>query len=67
MTVLHQAVPYILCLSAASFIYIAVADLVPSLHRHNGRMASLCQLALLLSGIGIIAWLSASHGHVVPH
>jgi zinc and cadmium transporter len=30
---MHAAVPYILALSAASFIYIAAADLIPGLHR----------------------------------
>ena len=29
----RDAVPFILALSAASFIYIAIADLVPNLHR----------------------------------
>jgi zinc and cadmium transporter len=50
-----EAVPYILALSAASFIYIAVADLVPSLHRQFGLKSALTQLVLLLTGIGTIA------------
>lgn len=49
------AVPYILALSAASFIYIAAADLIPGLHRQVTAAASLRQLALLLAGIGTIA------------
>ena len=51
----HAAVPYILALSAASFIYIAAADLIPGLHRQAAVAASLHQLALLLAGIGTIA------------
>jgi zinc and cadmium transporter len=48
-------VPFILSLSAASFIYIAIADLVPGLTRQRGFRVGLVQLLLLLSGIGTIA------------
>jgi zinc and cadmium transporter len=51
----REAVPFILALSAASFIYIAIADLVPSLHRQTGLKPALTQLALVLAGIGTIA------------
>jgi len=51
----RDAVPYILALSAASFIYIALADLIPGLHRQVTPAASLRQLALLAAGIGTIA------------
>jgi len=49
------AVPYILAISAASFIYIASADLIPGLHRQVTFVKSLVQLALVLAGIGTIA------------
>jgi len=48
-------VPFILALSAASFIYIAVADLVPGLTRQRGFRVSIIQLLLLLTGIATIA------------
>jgi len=51
-------VPYVLALSASSFIYIAVADLLPGLHRRPS--GGWRQLALLLAGIGTIA---AFHFH----
>jgi zinc and cadmium transporter len=51
----HAAVPYILAMSAASFIYIAAADLIPGLHKQVTAAASLRQLVLLLAGIGTIA------------
>jgi len=51
----QDAVPYMLALSAASFIYIAAADLIPSLHRQVRTAASIRQLILLLAGIGTIA------------
>jgi zinc and cadmium transporter len=53
--VTHEAVPFILALSAASFIYIAIADLVPSLHRQVGLKPAITQLALVLAGIATIA------------
>ena len=52
----HAAVPYILAMSAASFIYIAAADLIPSLHRQVSLEASFRQLMLLLTGIITIAF-----------
>jgi len=52
---MREAVPYVLAISAASFIYIAAADLIPSLHRQVTLAASLWQLVLLLVGIGTIA------------
>lgn len=51
----HEAVPYMLALSAASFIYIATADLIPSLHQQVTLSLSLRQFVLLLTGIGTIA------------
>jgi zinc and cadmium transporter len=52
---MRAAVPYILAISAASFIYIAAADLIPGLHRQVKASASLRQFVLLLAGIGTIA------------
>lgn len=53
---MRQAIPYVLAISAASFIYIAVADLVPGLHRQTGPRAMLKQLALMMAGIATIAF-----------
>jgi len=57
----HEAVPYILALSAASFIYIAAADLIPGLHRQVTPAASVRQTVLLLAGIGTIAFFRFGH------
>lgn len=51
-----EAVPYILAISAASFIYIAMADLVPSMHRQIGLKTAVQQLLLILAGIATIAY-----------
>lgn len=46
--------PYVLALAAASFIYVAVADLIPGLHRRNTLSASLRQVALIALGVGVV-------------
>jgi zinc and cadmium transporter len=58
---MREVVPYILALSAASFIYIATADLIPGLHRQSTVAASAIQLVLLLAGIGTIALFRFGH------
>lgn len=45
------AVPYILAIAAASFIYIAVADLIPGLHQRTEARAAIQQIALILAGV----------------
>lgn len=50
----QAAVPYVVAVAAASFIYIAVADIIPHLHRRTDARASLQQLALLVAGAGLI-------------
>ena len=47
--------PFILALPAASFIYIAIADMVPGLTRQRGLRVSLIQLLLLFLRISTIA------------
>jgi zinc and cadmium transporter len=51
-----RAVPYILALAAASMLYVAVADLIPSLHKRTELRASLSQLSLILCGVASV-WL----------
>lgn len=54
----QDAIPYLLALAAASFIYIAVADLVPELHRLRRRLGdALLQAALIGTGIAAVALL----------
>lgn len=56
------AVPYILALSAASFIYIATSDLIPKLHQQIGIRISIRQFILILAGVGTIALFNLQHG-----
>jgi zinc and cadmium transporter len=51
----HAAIPYVLTLAAASFIYIAVADLVPELHHARQPRDMLLQLLLMAAGLGVAA------------
>ncbi len=55
-------VPFVLAISAASFIYIALADLIPGLHRTIDFKKSVVQLSLILAGIGTIALFALHHG-----
>jgi zinc and cadmium transporter len=57
----EHATPYVLAVSAASFVYIAIADIVPSLHRQRGRGQGFLQLAALLAGVGTIWLIRALH------
>ncbi|KPJ98211.1 MAG: ZIP zinc transporter [Nitrospira bacterium SG8_35_4] len=57
----QTAVPYILALSAASFIYIAMADLIPELHRRFGIRNTLRQFSLFIAGIGTILIFQLNH------
>jgi zinc and cadmium transporter len=43
--------PYFLALSAASFLYVAMADLIPGLHRGRTDASSLRQIILIAAGI----------------
>lgn len=58
---LEMLVPFVLSVSAASFIYIALADLIPGLHRTIEMKGSLIQLVFLISGIGTIALFVLQH------
>ncbi|MEQ8743655.1 ZIP family metal transporter [Parasphingorhabdus sp.] len=57
----QQAIPYILALSAASFIYIAIADLMPGLHRRTTPGSALLQFILIAAGIGTIGLIQFAH------
>lgn len=48
-------VPYLLALAAASMIYVAVADLIPGLHKRTQLRDTVQQVALICSGIATIA------------
>jgi zinc and cadmium transporter len=47
-------VPYALAVAAASLLYVAVADLIPSLHRRTDLRASALQIVWIGVGIGLV-------------
>jgi zinc and cadmium transporter len=49
-----RLLPYFLALAAASFLYVAMADLIPGLHRGRTDAGSLRQILLIGAGIGSI-------------
>jgi zinc and cadmium transporter len=54
LDILRSLIPYALAFSASSFLYIALADLIPEMHRKTSLKASLSQVALIALGIAII-------------
>ena len=51
---LQQSIPTLLALAAASMLYVAVADLIPGLHRRPEIHASIQQVGLIATGIATI-------------
>jgi zinc and cadmium transporter len=49
-----QALPYAIAVAAASLIYVAVADLIPGLHRRVDPQGSVMQVVLIAAGVGTI-------------
>ncbi len=48
---LPQMLPYFLVLAAASFLYVAMADLIPGLHRGRTDASSMRQILLIAAGV----------------
>jgi len=48
---LPSVLPYFLVLSAASFLYVAMADLIPGLHRGRTDASSMRQIVLIAAGV----------------
>ena len=55
LDLIHNYVPYVMAISAASFLYISLADLSPELHRQVGISYTIRQFLLIMAGVGTIA------------
>jgi zinc and cadmium transporter len=55
--------PYALAFAAAGFLYIAVAGLIPGLHRRTDPVGSAVQVLFIAAGIGVVA-VAESLSHV---
>jgi zinc and cadmium transporter len=56
------ALPFALAVAASSLLYVAVADLIPGLHRRVDPRSSITQVLLIGCGIAIIAF-AENHAH----
>jgi zinc and cadmium transporter len=54
LEIFRSIIPYIMTISAASFLYIALSDLTPELHHKLGFGTGVRQILLILAGIGTI-------------
>jgi zinc and cadmium transporter len=54
--------PYALAVAAACFLYVAVADLIPGLHRRVSPRESVAQVVLITLGLLVIG-LAETHAH----
>jgi zinc and cadmium transporter len=57
-----SVLPYALALAAASLLYIAVADLIPGLHRRVDAQSGVHQVLLMTLGVLLIAF-AEHHAH----
>lgn len=55
LATMNEALPTVLAVAAASLLYVAVADLIPSLHRRPEPLETAKQLFLIGIGIAVIA------------
>ena len=52
---LHEYLPFFLVVAASSFIYVALADLIPQLQKRLSPKETAAQVAWLFAGIGLVA------------
>jgi len=62
---LQDYLPYFLVVASSSFIYVALADLIPQLQKHLSARQTAAQIAWLISGIVLVTLVSglARSGH----
>jgi len=56
--IVPRTLPYFLVIAASSFLYVAMADLIPGLHRGRTDASSLRQIVLIALGIATMVWFS---------
>lgn len=61
---LEDSLPYFLAIASSSFIYVALADLIPQLQKHQGARDTAAQIAWLLAGVALVTAVSGlAHAH----
>lgn len=58
LTRLQDYLPYFLVAASSSFVYVALADLIPQLQKRVGLRATVAQIAWLLAGIALVTLVS---------
>ena len=65
---LHDLLPYFLTIASSSFIYVALADLIPQLQKRLSAKETAAQVFWLLLGIVVVTVMSgAAHNHAHDH
>ena len=65
---LHAWLPYFLVLASSSFVYVALADLIPQLQKRLGARQTAAQIAWLAAGILLVTLVSRlAHGGDEEH
>ncbi len=61
---LHDWLPFFLAVASSSFVYVALADLIPQLQRHVSARETAFQIFWLLLGMAVVTLVSgAAHSH----
>ena len=55
---LHGILPYMLAIASSSFIYVALADLIPQLQKRLSSRETAAQIVWLVSGIALVSGVS---------
>ena len=60
---MHDYLPYFLVVASSSFVYVALADLIPQLQKRLTARQTAAQIAWLAVGIGLVTVMSQLGGH----
>jgi zinc and cadmium transporter len=64
---LHGVLPYMLAIASSSFIYVALADLIPQLQKRLSSRETAAQIVWLMSGIALVSAVSVLAHSVTSH
>ena len=64
---LHGVLPYMLAIASSSFIYVALADLIPQLQKRLSSGETAAQIVWLMSGIALVSAVSVLAHSVTAH
>jgi zinc and cadmium transporter len=60
---LQDYLPYFLAVASSSFVYVALADLIPQLQKRLSARETMAQIAWLGAGIALVTLVSGAHAH----